>query len=226
MKDKKNEVEISVSDTGVGIAEKDLPKVFSKFQQFSRKPGPGSKGTGLGLAIVKQLVEIHKGSVKVESKIDKGSKFTFRIPKLDVDEIFSEYISSGIKEVADRKATLSLLVLHVDKFKSLLNKLGYDKAHGLLKEIEGIVKECLRRQADTVVRNTGELIVLLPDTKKKDVEIVRERVEKLIVNYISKAKENYIKKLHIAFGNATYPDDAGDSVELLKKARIEIHSGA
>ena len=76
-------VECSVSDTGRGIAQEDLPKCFSKFQQFQREPGPGEKGTGLGLAICKGIVELHKGKITVESQLGKGSKFTFILPKKD-----------------------------------------------------------------------------------------------------------------------------------------------
>ena len=81
LKDKNQTAEVSVSDTGIGIAKEDLPKVFDKFQQFGRKAGPGAKGTGLGLAIVKQLVEMHGGNIKVESEINRGSKFTFSLLK-------------------------------------------------------------------------------------------------------------------------------------------------
>lgn len=81
LKDNNNEVEISVSDTGMGIAKEDLPKVFTRFQQFHRKAGPGIRGTGLGLAITKELIEMHKGRMWVESEINKGARFVFVLPK-------------------------------------------------------------------------------------------------------------------------------------------------
>ena len=72
---------ITVADTGIGILREDFPKLFTKFQQFGRIAGPGSKGTGLGLAIVRKLVELHGGEITVESEIKKGSSFIFTIPK-------------------------------------------------------------------------------------------------------------------------------------------------
>lgn len=80
-KDKGAHIEISVSDTGVGIGEEDMPKLFEKFRQFGRVNGPGEKGTGLGLAIAKGIVTIHKGKIWAESELGKGTKITFTIPK-------------------------------------------------------------------------------------------------------------------------------------------------
>jgi len=79
--EKKDIIECSVSDTGVGIAEKNIPKLFAKFQQFGRVEGPGYKGTGLGLAIVKGLVEMHGGKVWVESQLGKGTTIRFTLKK-------------------------------------------------------------------------------------------------------------------------------------------------
>ncbi len=77
-----NGIRCVVSDTGIGIAQADLPKVFGKFQQFSRPAaGSGAKGTGLGLAITKSLVEMHNGKITVESQLDKGTKFIIILPK-------------------------------------------------------------------------------------------------------------------------------------------------
>lgn len=72
-------VECTVSDTGRGIAEADLPKVFGRFQQFGESGHAG--GTGLGLSIVKELVELHGGTIGVESVVGKGTTFKFVLPK-------------------------------------------------------------------------------------------------------------------------------------------------
>ena len=79
--DKGSEVECFVRDTGIGIAEENLPKVFDKFQQFDRVSGPGERGTGLGLSIVKGIIEMHNGNIRVESRCGEGTKFTFVLPK-------------------------------------------------------------------------------------------------------------------------------------------------
>jgi len=80
--DKNEIIECSVEDTGRGISEEDIPKLFSKFEQFGRIPAGGmDKGTGLGLSIVKALIISHKGDIRIESKVGIGSKFIFVLPK-------------------------------------------------------------------------------------------------------------------------------------------------
>ena len=71
-------VRCSVSDQGCGIAEKDLNRIFGKFQQAGR-PQRGT-GTGLGLAITYALVTQHKGKIWVDSQVGKGSSFVFCLP--------------------------------------------------------------------------------------------------------------------------------------------------
>lgn len=81
VKDNLEMVEFSVSDTGIGIAKEDIPKLFEKFQQFSRTSGPGDRGTGLGLAIAKGIVSLHNGIISAESELGKGTRITFTVPK-------------------------------------------------------------------------------------------------------------------------------------------------
>jgi PAS domain S-box-containing protein len=70
----------SVSDTGIGIAPVDIPRIFEKFYRGGQKEAKKRQGTGLGLAIVKSITERHKGRVWVESQLGKGSAFYMAIP--------------------------------------------------------------------------------------------------------------------------------------------------
>jgi predicted ATPase/nitrogen-specific signal transduction histidine kinase len=79
--DLKNEVQVSVRDTGPGISEEDLPKLFQKYHQLKRTYQSGLQGLGLGLNIASSLVELHQGRIFVESKLGEGSTFSFIIPK-------------------------------------------------------------------------------------------------------------------------------------------------
>ncbi len=75
-----NFVEISVADTGIGIKQEDIPKLFKEFTQLESAYIKKYEGTGLGLALTKRLVELHGGRIWAESEYGKGSKFTFLIP--------------------------------------------------------------------------------------------------------------------------------------------------
>jgi two-component system phosphate regulon sensor histidine kinase PhoR len=73
-------VEISVEDTGVGIAESEVAKVFDKFFRSSDPRVQKETGTGLGLALSQEVVRLHGGRISVESEIDKGSTFSVVLP--------------------------------------------------------------------------------------------------------------------------------------------------
>lgn len=72
-------VRISVSDTGVGIAQDHLPRIFERFYRVDRERSREAGGTGLGLAIVKHIVEAHGSTVEVQSEVGKGSTFSFML---------------------------------------------------------------------------------------------------------------------------------------------------
>jgi signal transduction histidine kinase/CheY-like chemotaxis protein len=76
----KDMVEISVTDTGIGIASADQKQIFQEFHQVDQGPGRKHEGTGLGLALTKRFALLHGGDVRVSSQPDKGSTFTLVLP--------------------------------------------------------------------------------------------------------------------------------------------------
>ena len=84
VKDKGEFVEISVKDNGIGIEKEYLNMIFDRFKQVDKSLSRNTEGTGVGLSLVKSIVELSGGSINVESKLGKGSKFTVRIPSKTV----------------------------------------------------------------------------------------------------------------------------------------------
>lgn len=73
-------IEVVVEDTGLGIEENDILRIFQKFEQISPADGSKNEGTGLGLSITKQIIEQLGGEIRVESQYGKGSRFIFTLP--------------------------------------------------------------------------------------------------------------------------------------------------
>jgi signal transduction histidine kinase len=74
------ELVVAVRDTGIGIAPEDHAAVFEEFRQVGRDYTRKQEGTGLGLALTRKFVELHGGTIRVDSELGKGSTFTFTIP--------------------------------------------------------------------------------------------------------------------------------------------------
>ena len=73
-------VELTVADTGIGIAESDIPKVFKLFEQIDSSQARQHKGTGLGLPLVKGLIELHDGVVTLRSQVGVGTTVIVKLP--------------------------------------------------------------------------------------------------------------------------------------------------
>ncbi len=121
-------IEISVIDTGIGIAREQHEAVFDKFYQVGSTTKGVREGTGLGLAITKALVEEHGGNIWLESEPGKGSRFTFTIPFEELGRTADGLGAGSIPAsggnmktvlVADDKATSRELV------RTVLEKSGY-----------------------------------------------------------------------------------------------------
>lgn len=80
LKKEQHQAVMTVSDTGIGIPEKELPKIFERFYRVEGATGRGYEGSGIGLALAQELTKLHGGSIKATSKFNEGSVFTVTIP--------------------------------------------------------------------------------------------------------------------------------------------------
>src|SRR6185369_13015403 len=124
-----NRIRISVSDTGVGISDSDLPKIFDEFRQVGRAAHSARSGTGLGLAITRRLVELLGGEITVASRIGEGSVFTITLPL----EIEGRAVSAADGEASMADPVRTALVIDSDPaslylMKKYLVESGYSVA--------------------------------------------------------------------------------------------------
>lgn len=120
-------LQISVKDTGVGIAKKHQEKIFEEFYQVDSSYSKKYEGTGLGLPLTKKLVELHGGKIWMESELEKGSTFSFTIPQRLEEGISEapavEAIPAPVKEegkptilvVEDEKQASELLTIYLEE---------------------------------------------------------------------------------------------------------------
>ncbi len=196
VRDEGSHVQCVVSDTGPGIAQDDLPKVFGEFQQFG--DGAGHQGSGLGLAICKNLVELHRGVISVESTLHEGTRFILRLPRMTPKELFLEQVERCMATATKHKGSLAILTLRLN---------GFDQASSAtMQMLHDLVLGCLRGRIDRVVRDEARILVLLPHVTKEDAALIAERITKLAVP----------ARLELECHTAHYPHDVVSLDALLK----------
>jgi len=212
-----NEVEFSVTDTGVGISEDDLPKLFEQFAQLRKGSGPRAKGTGLGLAISKRLVELHGGRIWATSAQGQGSTFCFTLPRYHVEEVFREHLKAGIEQAKQQQGRFSIVVVALSKFHEIKALHGLEAMGGLLKQLEDTLRETVRQRAgDIVVRwQRGEMVVILGAVDQAGSQAVAERIKHVLESGVFQVAGKPLK-VSIVTATATYPEEASTEDELLK----------
>ncbi len=94
LEEEKKNFQVSIHDDGPGISPEHLSRIFERFYRIDRSRSRDTGGTGLGLAIVKHILNAHHSKISVSSKIDKGTTFTFKLPK--IVETSNNFIESSI----------------------------------------------------------------------------------------------------------------------------------
>ncbi|MFA6358162.1 MAG: ATP-binding protein [Candidatus Omnitrophota bacterium] len=212
IKNKAKQIECSVADTGRGIAKKDLPRAFIRFQQFGRVFGPGEKGTGLGLSIAKSIIELHKGHIRVESKLNKGTKFTFTLFRYTSRELFKQYITDSVREAVRNDEPLSIFIFYIENFAAVKKEFDTKKIAVVMDKLYEIVGGHLRRQADLAVKDDQTILLVLPVTKNEYIDSIQVRLSQALSEYL--AKEGLDKIIKIGYKTAGFPRD-GSSAEVL-----------
>ena len=197
VKNGEDDLQITVADTGLGIAEEELQVIFDRFQQLDRSYGAGEKGTGLGLAIAKELVELHRGKIWVKSELGKGTTFTFTLPKEC--------------RQPDNSPSFLVFTLKVADFENMKERLGLEQAQRIVERVAERIKRGFRSQ-DIVLANDnrGRMAVLLPGAQEKDAHLLEKRI-------LGKLKifENDDRW---SISVTSYPEEAMDAESLMEVA--------
>jgi len=215
-----NDVQFAVADTGLGIDPQDVPKLFEKFQPLRRGPMSGSaKSTGLGLSISKRLVELHGGRIWVESQLGSGSTFLFTLPKYHLEEVFTEYLKTGLAHAKERQTAFSIILVAVAQFEELRSRHGAEAATSLLKETERLIRTSVRRQSgDIIVRwQHGDMLVVLVEVDKAGCAAIAQRFKQTVEDRPFRVGEAEVR-LTLLVSSLTYPDGPLDADEFLRLA--------
>ncbi|MBU1125226.1 MAG: cell wall metabolism sensor histidine kinase WalK, partial [Candidatus Omnitrophica bacterium] len=117
-----NKIRIGIIDTGIGIAERDISRLFNKFVQVTKKIGIQRQGLGLGLAIARDLVEKHGGEIWVESKLGVGTKFYFTLPRLYTTRLLDTKVRERINFYLDKNMPLYLINISIINFEDFRDR--------------------------------------------------------------------------------------------------------
>jgi PAS domain S-box-containing protein len=189
-------IQVSVSDTGKGISQQDMPQIFEKFQQFERTAGAGEKGTGLGLTISRSIVEMHQGRIGVESKLGGGTTFRFILPKYTILGILRHVVSEGIIQALENKSSLSVAAFelrHPDE------------------RLKNLVLKSLRVSSDMVFKGQSGIYAVLPATAKKEALAAVGRIRLQIKADLG---DKYTEDM-VACKVVGFPEDGRSAKELL-----------
>lgn len=158
------EIDVIVKDTGVGIKEQEIPKLFDAFQRMNSTSRSKGKRTGLGLAITKRLVEMMGGNVEVQSVYGKGSAFSFKLvqhvvdrtPLGDFEKQYKESLRSRENYQQKFIAPLGRILIVDDNAMNLAVAQGLLKQTRLQVDVAGSGEECL----ELIKHKTYHLICL------------------------------------------------------------------
>ncbi|HDQ44087.1 MAG TPA: response regulator [bacterium] len=201
----------SVRDTGRGIAEPDMPNVFKKFHQFGEIADPENRGTGLGLAISKEIVRLHGGQITVDSRIERGSTFTFSLPRFRPDLLLIDVIQNRIRS---------------SKEPFLLFHLNFMDNPGI--EWEPLT-ETISRKLDASSRNPGSPAVPIRIDDHEIYFLINLSNEISCSRIIRMVKEALIENETDAepdfrCGIAGFPRDGGTAEDLIQTARHPVRA--
>lgn len=201
-------VSVSIRDEGVGIASNEISKLFKKFSQVGSAEGL-PRGTGLGLVLCKELVELHNGSIRVDSQAGQGSTFTFTLPIYTSQFALAESFVDQLESLQDtEEQTIAIIAL---EGRSLFEKVPQSSSPltlpSRLEEVAEWVRQHVHRGDRVVSLEEQEVVVILAMTDDKGAGAIIRRLS-----------ASAQAQVPLQSGAAIYPTDGTDLTALLTKA--------
>jgi diguanylate cyclase (GGDEF)-like protein len=136
---------------------------------------------------------------------------------------FENQLSKELQRASRYTHPLSILFLDIDQFKKVNDEFGHQTGDRVLQELCQVLERCLR-SVDVIARYGGdEFIALLPETKKNSAKKTAERILKSVKNYDFFKDNLNVRELRVSMGVAAFPEDAGGTYELIKKADTALY---
>lgn len=203
-------VQITVKDSGIGIAKENWAKVFEQFKQIENSLSRKVGGSGLGLPIAKRLMDAHKGFIWLNSELNKGSTFFLAIPLMSEKEIFELSLEQDMQKAKQEHINISLVSLSekVVEGKSLIDK--------ILSE-EVIRKTSIFKEYSII---SGDRKFYYCYSVDMDSFVYDFEVRKL-ETYINTNKPQF-EECDIVYSSALYPQDGEEIGQLLTKLKGDM----
>lgn len=207
-------VKVSVTDSGIGIAQEDLQKVFDQFQQIENSLNRKNGGTGLGLPIAKQLIESHRGFIWVESELNRGTTFAFVIPILSEKEKFIIDLEKDISKA--KSASQNLLVFMISEKaetqKSFIKDLKEEKI-SIVRKTSNTKEVCYTNG------NRRYFLMSIPEADKFAQTFIEKKIESELN---IKTENTETQEYDILYSSAVYPECGDDSNFLIEKLNEDL----
>lgn len=219
-------VEVTVADTGMGISQENLGKLFEKYQQVS---GAASvhKGTGLGLALCKELVELHHGAIRAESEEGQGTRFIFTLPRFTALTAFAESLTSMAAQAEQERRGVCLAALDISAWRAAYPAppMTWDAVG---QRLEKIVQQQIHH-GEQALRMHDTTCVIIAILDAPGLRTLCGRIEPLLAADLQavlparpvsdEAGEGAAAPLPLGFKCAVYPVDGATPEELLANAQ-------
>jgi GGDEF domain-containing protein len=208
-------IEVSISDTGVGISPEDQKRIFDRFEQAGTSYG---MGVGLGLSIARKIIENHHGVIWVESELGRGSKFAFILPVGRECCNIIDLIRAVDREIEAAKAngsSFSLILIHIEDFADILAKYGDSMTDEILTDIKRYIKHNTGAKEALACRSEDHGLVFClyksskhaaADTQGQISAFIRQRKFPASAPAVRVSAETWI---------AAHPDDGITAVEVI-----------